>query len=350
MSRFLARLDLRRAAAPAIAVSIGVFLGLGGCDAQSGGASSSGSVENATIGNPSLTFLDRVSSAPRTVAYGGKRHLKFKFSVEGTPTMLEYEEQVWSDGQGRSAIVPGKVHRPKMSTEQLDLFQAMQEARDGFFYRYRDFRIRDLTVFLQNWRVRDTGRQEVVAGVTTSLLEFRRIDGTVPWYRAWIDPVTALVLRAEEIGENGQLASTFEFETFQLAPDTSGLTLQDDQFVRTPFDPASDTVPTLGFQVRPPTVIPAGYRLERSESTSDGTNTWAILTYTDGVDTLFFLQTFDAGGGSPVGEYNVGPKVARGFRFGPWTVLQLRSYSDRVSVIGKADSDAIERMLKSSMH
>ena len=355
MKRFLATPERRRACAFVIALSVGFLPGLGGCDVPSGGtAQAGGSVENATYaGNPGPSFLDRVVTAPRTVAYGGRRHVRIRYTVDGAPAHLEYDEQVWSDGQGRSAIVPGDVQRPKMSTEQLDLFQAMQEARDGFFYSYRDFRIRDLQLFLENWRVRDTGLQETVAGVPTSVLEFRRIDGSLPWYRAWIDPLTALVLRAEEHGEGNQLASSVEFLTFQLAPDTTGLGLQDDQFVRTPFDPASDTTASLGFQVRPPTLLPEGYRLERAESTTDGTNTWAILTYTDGVDSMFFLQSFDpqlAAGQSPPGEYNVGPKVARGYRFGPWTVLQLRSNGDRVSVIGKADSLAIERMLKSSMH
>ena len=337
------------AAALALAASL-----LGGCDARSGGMDqASASVETATSSGRGPAFLARIPDAPMTVSYGGKRHLKFHYSVEGVPTTLEYDEQVWSDGQGRFSIVPGDVVHPTLSAEQLDLFRTLQQARDGFFYRYRDFRIRDLQLFLQNWRVTDTGRQETVAGITTSVLEFRRIDRTPTWYRAWIDPQTALVLRAEERGEGNRLASSFEFLTFQLAPDTTGLGLQDDQFVRTSFDPLADTSTSLGFQVRPPSILPDGYRLDRAESTTDGTNTWAILTYTDGVDSLFFLQTFDPqaqSGQPPPGEYDVGRKVIRGFRMGPWTVLQLRSDGNRILVLGKAASDEIERMLKSSMH
>lgn len=325
---------------------------LGGCDVSSSGTVEAGtSVENAQAGPQDLALLDRIASAPRTVSYGGKRHVKIHYSIDGAPANLEYDEQVWSDGQGRSAIVPGEVVQPPMTKEQLDLFKTLQQARDGFFYRYRDFRIRDLQIFLQNWRVRDLGLQETVAGVATTVLEFRRIDGAPTWYRAWIDPRTALVMRAEERGAGNQIASSVEFLTFELSPDTTGVPLEDDQFTRYPLDLRANTSSSLGFRVRPPSVLPAGYRLDRAESTNDGTNTWAILTYTDGVDSLFFLQTIDSQGQtgqSPPGEYDVGPKVARGYRIGPWTVLQLRSGVERVLVLGKADSSGIERMLKSS--
>ena len=323
-----------------------------GCDASTGGAASPG-IQSAQSGPGGPPFLDRIATAPMTVSYGGKRHVRVDYSDAGAPAVLDYEEQVWSDGHGRFAIVPGDVARPHMTTEQLDLFTTLQQARDGFFYRYRDFRIRDLALFLQNWRLIDTGRQEVVAGVTTSVLEFHRIDGSPTWYRAWIDPQTALVMKAEERSTGDRLLSLVEFVQFQLAPDTTGLGLEDDQFLRTPFDPQSNTVAQLGFQIRPPTLLPDGYRLERAESTSDGTHTWAILTYTDGVDSMFFLQSVDpqtAGGQTPPGEYDVGRKVARGFHFGPWTVLQVRSDADRMVVLGKAESLGIERMLKSSIH
>jgi hypothetical protein len=327
---------------------------IGGCDSSAGGTvGSSASLENARAGYQDLAFLERIASAPMTVAYGGKRHVKIHYSVEGVPAILEYDEQVCSDGQGRFSIEPGTVVQPSMTREQLELFSTLQQARDGFFYRYRDFRIRDLQHFLQTWRVRDVGLQEVVAGVETTVLEFRRIDGAPTWYRAWIDPRTALVLRAEERGAGNQIASAVEFLSFELAPDLTGRHLEGDRFTRFPLDLRTDTASAIGFRVRAPSAIPAGYRLDRAESTNDGTNTWAILSYTDGVDSLFFLQSFDplhqAGQPHP-GEYDVGPKVARGYRFGPWTVLQVRSGGERVIVIGKADSNGIERMLKSAMH
>jgi hypothetical protein len=300
-----------------------------------------------------MALLERIASAPMTVAYGGKRHVRIHYSIEGVPATLEYEEQVCSDGQGRSSIEPGTVVQPSMTRDEYELFSALQQARDGFFYRYRDFRIRDFQVFLQNWRVRDIDLQETVAGVETIVLEFRRIDGAPTWYRAWIDPRTALVLRAEEYASGNQIASMMEFLTFDLAPDLTGRRLESDQFARNPLDLRADTAAALGFRIRTPTAIPDGYRLDRAESTNDGTNTWVILTYTDGVDSLFFLQTSDPQhqAGQPIpGEFYVGPKVARGYHVGPWTVLQVRSGGERVLVLGKADSNGIERMLKSSMH
>jgi hypothetical protein len=40
-----------------------------------------------------------------------------------------------------------------MSPSKRDLFLLMQKTREGFFYRHRDFRIRDLGRFLDQYNV-----------------------------------------------------------------------------------------------------------------------------------------------------------------------------------------------------
>ncbi len=266
---------------------------LAGCGAHADVTAPS---SNATAGQTNRSFLERIPDAPMTVAYAGSRHVAIHYAQGGVPSLLEYDEDVSSDGRGNFVVVPGQVTSPPMTTEQREFFAILQERRDGFFYRYRDFRIRDWRTFLQNWRVVDTGHQESVAGRSSALLEIRRVHGASDWYRAWVDLETGLVMRADEFDATDQLVSRTEFRTFTLAPDLSGVALHGDRNPGKPFDPTSDTTQSLGFRVLVPTILPEGYRLERSESLSVGgsgaeLSTWARLAFGDGVEQLFFLQT-----------------------------------------------------------
>jgi hypothetical protein len=336
---------------------------LAGCGARADvvapGSSTPGS--SATVDQATRSFLERIPDAPMTVAYAGSRHVALHYAQAGVASLLEYDEDVTSDGRGNFVVVPGRVSSPPMTTEQRDFFAILQERRDGFFYRYRDFRIRDWRTFLQNWRVIDTGGQESVAGRNTAVLEVRRLSGVLDhgafdWYRAWIDPQTGLVMRADEFDSTDQLVSRTEFHTFTLTPDLSGVALHGDRNPGAPFDPNSDTTQTLGFHVLVPTILPEGYRLERSESLSVGgpgaeSSTWARLAFGDGVEQLFFLQT-EAGSSALAAssEVDVGPKSVRIYQVGPWTVVQGQFHGVRAIVVGKAGLASLLRMLKSAVH
>src|SRR5204863_464727 len=83
------------------------------------GAGSPGSVpgEGSTLAaeSPPPPFLDRVPTAPSTVLHGGARHVYVSYLLLGQPSVLEYDEHVYSDGQGRFKIVPGAVTSPPMT-------------------------------------------------------------------------------------------------------------------------------------------------------------------------------------------------------------------------------------------
>jgi hypothetical protein len=313
---------------------------------------------NAANGQANRSFLEKIPGAPMTVAYAGSRHVAIHYAQDGVPSLLEYDEDVTSDGRGNFVVVPGQVTAPPMTTEQREFFAILQERRDGFFYRYRDFRIRDWRTFQQNWRVVDTGLQESVAGRSSAVLEVRRLRGALDRYRAWIDPETGLVMRADEFDVNDQLVSRTEFVTFTLTPDLSGVALHGDRNPGKPFDPTSDTTQSLGFRVLVPTILPEGYRLERSESLSVGgpgaeSSTWARLAFGDGVEQLFFLQTTATAGQSALAasnEVDVGPRSVRIFQVGPWTVVQGQFNGVRAIVVGKAELASLLRMLKSAIH
>jgi hypothetical protein len=323
------------------------------------------------------SFLESIADAPLKVAYSGTRHVRVSYVVGGAPKVLEYEETVHSDGRGQYSIVPGKVAAPEMSPDQAAFFAILQEKRDGFFYRYRDFRIRDWSAFLRNWGAQDQGLRESVAGRECVVLEFRRKHGAEggrdgaegsrggAHYRAWIDPETALVLRAQEFDADGAEVSVVEFRDFTLAPDLSNVALHGDRNDPKAFDPAADTTSILGFKLLRPKILPDGYVLEQAEiiragaasisiaeSAAAAPERWARLAYGDGVDEIFFLQSQDSetaeASASPA-EPDLGARYVRVFRVGPWTVLQGQFDRTRAIVMGKLDEETLLRMLKSAV-
>jgi hypothetical protein len=345
------RVDRARGIAASFAAALlaSTVLVLGGCGSR---ADAGIAAEQARSVPPDQAFLERIPDAPMTVAYSGTRHVLLNYAQAGVPSVLAYDEEVFSDGHGQFAIVPGQVTAPAMNQDQAQLFAILQERRDGFFYRFRDFRIRDWRAFLRNWRVTDSGTQETVAGRSTEVLEIRHLRVGPSWYRAWVDPTTALVMRAEEYDGSNTLLSRVEFLTFTLTPDLQGRPLHGDRNPATAFDPHSDTTGSLGFQVKVPTILPPGYQLERSESLSDGTSTWARLGFGDGVDEIFLLQSPVPSTPPPPGtppEMDVGPRSVRVFQVGPWTVLQAKFSGMRTIVVGKADQQSLLRMLKSAV-
>lgn len=326
-------------------------------------------------------FLESIRDATSKVAFSGTRHVLLSYVVNGVPKVLEYDEVVSSDGHGQFSIVPGKVASPRMSADQAAFFAILQERRDGFFFHYRDFQIRDWNAFIRNWSVHDQGVREPVAGRDCAVLEFQRKrgdsgtqgDGSGARYRAWIDPETGLVLRSQEYDANGARVNLVEFREFTLAPDLSNVSLHGDRSDPKPFDPDADTASVLGFPLLRPKILPDGYRLERAESiraasasalgssgsdrvaeTASGTepDRWARIAYGDGVDEVFFLQGLVPDGAeaavSPE-EHDLGTRYVRIFHVGPWTVLQGRFDRTRAIVMGKLDEDSLLRMLKSAV-
>ena len=332
-------------------------------------------------------FLQSIPDATSKVAYSGTRHVRVSYVVGGAPKVLEYDETVHADGHGRFSIVPGKVVSPEMSPDEGAFFAILQERRDGFFYRYRDFRIRDWSGFTRNWSAKDQGVRESVAGRECAVIEFRRSpgesdrtkeSGNGAFYRAWIDPETALVLRAQEFDASGSQVSLVEFRDFTLAPDLSNVALHGDRSDPKPLAPDADSTAVLGFPLLRPKILPDGYRLERAESVrtgapgsgaspsggatvpggaaeataGDASERWARLAYGDGVDEIFFLQgrASDAAEASTSPEdRDLGARYVRIFHVGPWTVLQGQFDRTRAIVMGKLDEETLLRMLKSAV-
>lgn len=332
-------------------ITWGALVALGPACAPAGDANGAGAKSLGT-GSPPQAFLDLIPNAPSATAYHGRRRVWASWKVAGDVRTLDYHETVSSDGQGAFRIEPGRVSTPRMTAQEEQFFALLQEGRDGFFFRHRDFRIRDLALCLLNYAIQDTGVLEAVAGRTCNVIELRRYSGATSWYRAAVDPQTGLVMRFEELDVQRRLLSKVEFVEFSLGPVPAGVVLHGDRYVSVPIDPDGDTSAQLGFQVQAPRILPAGYRRTRADGVFEDGRHWARLFYGDGVDQVFFLHTrLPAGQGHtavPTEQY-VGPKVLRVLPMGPWTMLEARLGADLYVAVGKVDEAALRRMIQSAL-
>jgi hypothetical protein len=300
-------------------------------------------------------FLERIPDAPTSVAYSGTRRAYFEYAVNGVPKTLEYTERVFSDGHGKFTIIPGDVAQPAMSARELEVFRLLQESHEAFFFRHRDFRIRDLALFEHNYVVTDLGTQITVCGRPCAWVEVKsRIDGRET-FRAAIDPTNGLVMRSEEYSSAGQPLARVEFTEFTLAPDLSGIAFHED----IPFEPLDlhrDTTPQLGFQVNAPTSIPAAYQLERADKVAAGGRNWARITYGDGVQELFVLDSVDPKraeeaqkAAQPTGRTAHARDAVRVLHVGPWIVAEGEFGPRTLIVMGKTSEPVLLGMLQSAL-
>ena len=98
-----------------------------------------------------LGLLQRIMVAPSRAAYTGRREVSFY--VEEAPGVIDeltYVEQVISDGNGQFLVEMEDLLAPQLSAERVEIFKLIQRGREEFFYNHRDFRVRDLELFLDH--------------------------------------------------------------------------------------------------------------------------------------------------------------------------------------------------------
>lgn len=333
----------------------------GGSQALSAGGgpgSRSAGAQSGLLGARTVpTCFEGLPEAPFVTHFRGDRLVTLRYQdASGAPATLEYLEEVASDGAGAHTIVPVQVLAPGMTfAEEADFLQR-QAAREGFFFRYRDFRVHDWSSFQLNYEVLDLGQTDAVAGVSCKVFEVRRVDGSGPVRRVSVDPQTSLVLAEEVLSPDGALVRRTRFQTFQSGADLSDLQLTGASSSWTPTDLAA-----LGQQLQGdllvPDAPPAGHELEAvSWRPAAGLVTaqadWAQLVYGDGVDSVFFLYEdgMTAGGSTP-NPYTSGQAgdLVRVYRFADWTLVEGRLRSRRVILVGRAHEQELLLMLQSAI-
>lgn len=272
------------------------------CAACSGGVDAGGLDPQAGVvatqvtgqGDPLTTqqLLARIESSITEIAFHGERRVRMDYRVLGGERELEYVERVVSDGEGGFGMVVGEILSPAMTPDEEEFFRILQESRQGFFYRYRDFRIRDLALFQQGYTLRQTGLATICERPCV-VLEVRHRERRGRWYRVAVDPRTGVVMRAEEhAGAANRIVASVEFEAFEEGSPAEEIALYQTRIERDRVDLTIDTVDQVGFQVLRPTLLPEGYRFEGADSMQDPDGrTWVRQVFADGVEHLFFLQS-----------------------------------------------------------
>lgn len=321
---------------------------------ESGGGSSllAGNGQ-ASAGAPSL--IERIADSRRNVAFVGVRRIESHYvesGGNGAAHQLSLRERVSADGHGGFAIEALDVLDPQMSTHDRDLLLSLQSIRQGMNWRYRDFAIQDPELFEQNYTATATGANVVIAGVTCLELRIERIDQSGTLHMVAVDSTTGLVLASRETTLDGQPVSQMVFESLQLAPDLSGVVWHQrtNQEIALPI--TGDVTAQLGFEPLSPRFLPSGYQLierARIQHPMDQTP-WAKLTYSDGVDSLFFLHggPLLAGNGVSSGTPAIQADLVVVAEAEPWTVAQGNLHGQRVIAMGKVGESSLLDLLRSA--
>lgn len=309
-------------------------------------------------------LFDRIQLAPLRVRHGGTRRLEFHYDTAGVAHSLVYTERVTADGRGQFALDPVNVTMPAMTTVQLEAFELLQKRREGFFFRYRDFGVRQRDLFLANYRVAERTTHAVVAGRGCTEFEVRRIDRSLNTYIIDVDIDTGLVLRCTEFSADRRVAARFEFTEFTLDPVLDGV----EWF--TPKDPSntvelsSEALASLDFTPASPRLLPKGYQLLRSEIVPEGGKVWVRRVYGDGVECLFVLHSGSRAALEPgLDSRSAGPGTTpveqsalaaakilnvRLCQAGTWTLAEAVRGGEQIFVIGKLPEEDVARLLQSA--
>jgi hypothetical protein len=313
------------------------------------GGSHSGNQALTSGGAPPL--FDQIASAPLVVATRGVRRIQMFFprnSHSGYSSDLEYLEEIATDGLGKYAILPGAVVTPNLSSTSLAEFQLLQSGREGFFFHSRDFSIRDAALFGQNYKVTDTGLQMTVCGVNVTVFDVSRLDGGGHVYRLGIDSSTGIILFQEVTGHDGVPISRLTYESFAYNADLSDVELRDGASVWVPFDINNSAA--LGFRMMHPTAPPTGYSFQGAgllTGFANGSETWAQLTYGDGVDEVFFA--FSTTEPSQMLSISGKGDTLRSMNLGPWTMIEGNIRGTKTIAVGKVDEAELLLMLQSAL-
>lgn len=343
---------IRRAPLLLASLWIGASLLVGGCDRAASTTATSATPLALATGGPASDVLQRVSRAPLDIAYRGRRRVELSLPREGGASLVFVtHESVASDGHGRFAIETTRVEAPSLSRETVEALELLQNARQTFLYRYRDFGVRDLLLAGQSWSVRDTGAPRVVATRACVELEFERRSGAGSRYLAAVDPTTGLVLAWSEHAADGALVAQSEFEELDLAPDLAGIEWAATSVDGRTLSSGEDETLVAGFAPARPRLLPAGFRTHETRLVTASDARWFVRAYGDGIENFFFVHARPTHPPAALAtSLEARAAVVRVHALGVWTIAEhVRPDGEVLMVIGKAPEDDVVRTLRSSL-
>lgn len=303
---------------------------------------------------PAAGLLAALAASPEERAFRGVRRVEL--AGEGGSGPLVYTEEVASDGRGRFSVDVLQVLEPGALPDP-NLFIALSKAREGFTFRYRDFRIRDPQRFADQYETFALGLPAVVAGISCDVLTIRRRGGASRAYRIALDPLSGMVLRWEELDGQGRSVSRVEYESIAFDPDFSHFDLSGGPTGWETVDPSDPQA--LPFPLLLPEKVPVGYELvEVARATDPLGEEWLRASYTDGLEVLFFLHTAapDPSAAKLQGQPMLAatfPVDRNGILFshtvGTWSVVECELDGRRAAVLGKLPLIELELSLQSAL-
>jgi hypothetical protein len=339
-------------------------------EGAAGVASQQSTPSATTVIESHLPLVERIQMAPLRVPHAGTRRLSFYFETPGplpsttVENVLAYTERVTADGHGNFALDPVSVDTPAMSAAQHQVFDLVQKQREGFFFRYRDFGVRERALFLANYQLHVMGQTSSVAGRACTEIEVRRRRSAPTWYRIAVDE-TGLVLRwSEYSAADDRLRARSEFLDLTLEPVLDGIEWFDSDLDVQALVPGQEDTTALGFRPHQPQVLPLGYQLLRSELVENGGVKWLRRVYGDGVESFFVLERGPApapGTTAPGGAQGTTstarsdwwgdhppPVVVRVCQVGSWTLAEAAQGVEQLFVVGKVGEEEVLTCLRSA--
>jgi hypothetical protein len=333
---------------------------LGGCGKES--------AETAPAGVPlapstQTSLVDLIAVAPTGVPYEMTRRYEAYWGQGLQANSILYRERAFGDGAGNFAIEPVEVLEPSMSTNQENLFLLVQSARAGFFFRHRDFAIRDKNKFNRHWQLVDTGVTTQMLGRTCAQLQVQRQKNPERVYHLAVDVANGLVLRSEEKTLAGVTVALLEVESLNLTPSLGGVMFHQPVTQIFELGSSNPSQSRLAFIPAQPKLVPKGYHLTQSSAVIDPSTdeAWARYIYSDGLEEVFFLhggkqEAVNTSGG--LGSLSNAPPtggakaedVVKTFEMGVWTVVWGEVKGERFLSMGKLPLDGLLDLVESAFY
>jgi hypothetical protein len=285
--------------------------------------------------------------APTSVRYSGERVVEAVSKADGGRPWT-HTERVHSLGNGQFAIEPLDLLRPTVAQRLAQTFLVQQQQRQGLNYRYRDFHVHDLELFLANYAAVDSGNKTYVAGRECAEFLVEKLEHGQRRYTVAVDLEHGLVLRYREETLDGALVAQMHYTSVDFAPDLTQVAwhvARNDERLLTE---DANLAQILGFEPILPRTLPPGYRLvDRAVVKDDLGRVWLKTTYGDGVERLFFVHGGPLVPG-PMAARWPEPDRVRVLDAAPWTSAQGNLSGERVIALGKVSAEALLIVLDSS--
>lgn len=227
-----------------------------------------------------------------TLPHAGVRRVEAIDRTVDPPRVIAYRERVMTDGNGHFSLDPMEAITPV--APDWTVFSLLQRIRADYVFRHRDFAIRDTGLFYENYLLIDLDSALEIAGRQCARYRVEHKGQAGGTYDVAVDVATGLVLSYEAFDQQGQSLVKVEYEIYDPTPDLSSFIPVPEPREIWELDFTWDLAVQINQHVNTPRVLPEGYALRRAVTLRDGTNQhWLRLTYTDGVESLFFLARIE---------------------------------------------------------